>query len=104
MILSDDLWLYDTFEGMSDPTDEDVDFMGQRPTVCFANKTGLQSDSIWCFSPLEQVQSAMQATGYPEDLVNFRSVGKVEDTLPQTKPDKIALLTARYRLVRVDSL
>ena len=85
------LWLYDTFEGMSDPTEEDVDFMGQPADRLLGEQDRLQSDSIWCFSPLEQVQSAMQATGYPDDLVNFVP-GKVEDTLPQTKPNKIALL------------
>lgn len=85
------LWLYDTFEGMSDPTEEDVDFMGQTADRLLGEQDRMQSDSIWCFSPLEQVQSAMQATGYPEDLVSFVP-GKVEDTLPQTKPDKIALL------------
>ncbi|MDB2685719.1 TylF/MycF family methyltransferase [Mariniblastus sp.] len=85
------LWLYDTFEGMSDPTEEDVDFMGQTADRLLGEQDRLQSDSIWCFSPLEQVKSAMQATGYPDDLVNFVS-GKVEDTLPLTKPKKIALL------------
>ena len=85
------LWLYDTFEGMSDPTEEDVDFMGQTADRLLGEQDRLKSDSVWCFSPLEQVQSAMQATGYPESLVNFVP-GKVEDTLPQTKPNKIALL------------
>ena len=85
------LWLYDTFDGMSDPTEEDVDFMGQTAGRLLGEQDRLQADSIWCFSPLEQVKSAMQATGYPEELVNFVP-GKVEDTLPQTKPDKIALL------------
>ena len=85
------LWLYDTFEGMSDPTEEDVDFMGQTADRLLGEQDRRKSDSIWCYSPLEQVRSAMQATGYPEDLVNFVQ-GKVEDTLPQSKPDKIALL------------
>ena len=85
------LWLYDTFEGMSVPTDDDVDFMGQKADRLLGEQDRLQSDSVWCFSPLEQVRSAMQTTGYPENLINFVP-GKVEDTLPQTKPDCIALL------------
>ena len=85
------LWLYDTFEGMSEPTEQDVDFMGQTADRLLSEQDRLKSDSIWCFSPLEQVRSAMQATGYPESMVNFVP-GKVEDTLPQTKPEKIALL------------
>ena len=85
------LWLYDTFEGMSNPTEEDVDFMGQTADRLLGEQDRLQSDSIWCFSPLEQVKSAMQSTGYPEDLLSFVP-GKVEDTLLHTKPDKIAML------------
>ena len=85
------LWLYDTFEGMSEPTEEDVDFMGQPADRLLGEQDRLRSDSIWCFSPLEQVRSAMQETGYPESKVNFVQ-GKVEDTLPQTKPERIALL------------
>ena len=85
------LWLYDTFEGMSEPTEEDVDFMGQPADRLLGEQDRLQSDSIWCFSPLEQVRSVMQETGYPESKVNFVQ-GKVEDTLPQTKPESIALL------------
>ena len=85
------LWLYDTFEGMSEPTEDDVDFMGRAADRLLGEQDRLQSDSIWCFSPLEQVRSVMQETGYPESKVNFVQ-GKVEDTLPQTKPERIALL------------
>lgn len=85
------LWLYDTFEGMSQPTAADVDYSGNPADRLLGEQDRNQTDSIWCYSPLQQVQEAMAATGYPDSMVNFVQ-GKVEDTLPQTKPDKIALL------------
>lgn len=89
--LSRQLWLYDTFEGMSVPTGNDVDFMGQQADVLLAEQDREQSDSIWCFSPQQQVHEAMLATGYPEENIRFVA-GKVEDTLPTALPQKIALL------------
>jgi hypothetical protein len=95
LIAADDvnrkLWLYDTFEGMSEPTGNDVDFMGQPADRLLAEQDREQADSIWCFSPEQQVREAMLSTGYPEEKLEFVA-GKVEDTLPKTKPDKIALL------------
>lgn len=85
------LWLYDTFDGMSAPSSEDVDFMGQSASGLLAEQDREDAKSIWCFSPMEQVREAMETTGYPADKINFVP-GKVEETLPKTTPSKIALL------------
>lgn len=85
------LWLYDTFDGMSAPSSEDVDFMGQSASGLLAEQDREDAKSIWCFSPMEQVREAMATTGYPTDQINFVP-GKVEETLPKTTPGKIALL------------
>lgn len=86
-----DLWLYDTFEGMSEPSTKDVDFLGQDAAGLLADQNRDDEKSIWCFSPLEQVKDSMASTGYPEDRLHFVR-GKVEDTLPTTQPNSIALL------------
>jgi hypothetical protein len=79
------LWLYDTFEGMPEPESIDVSVVGLNAEEAWRRR------DAWCLSPLEEVQANMAATGYPTDRVRFVK-GKVEDTVPATVPDKIALL------------
>lgn len=81
---SRDLWLYDTFSGMSEPTKEDVDLGGTH-----ADATGKGSGS--CRGELGLVKSNMASTGYPGDQVHY-VVGKVEDTIPGQIPSSISLL------------
>lgn len=85
------LWLYDTFDGMSAPTDEDVDCWGQDADRLLSEQRRDDAKSVWCVSALEEVQSVIASTDYPQAQVNF-VVGKVEDTLPQQRPERIALL------------
>jgi O-methyltransferase len=76
-----DLYLYDTFSGMTEPTDVDVDFHGRRPT----------STSKWAIASEETVREALCSTGYPPSKMHFIK-GRVEDTLPGQAPDQISLL------------
>lgn len=86
------LYLYDTYQGMPAPTDADVgddeyDAHAHFNRTRFEDREG----SDWCYSPLDEVKHNVGLAGYPE--VNLRFVvGKVEDTLPKTKPERIALL------------
>ncbi len=78
-----DLYLFDTFAGMTRPTEVDVDYLDQ--TVWFdPNNPGAEAS-------LAEVQAAMAATGYPVDRVRFVE-GRVEDTVPRAAPDEIAIL------------
>lgn len=86
-----DLYLYDTFSGMTEPTDYDVAFDGMRAKDKF-NKTKIDSESSnWCNIGLETVKQNMQETGYPQEKIHY-VVGMVESTIPNNIPDKIALL------------
>lgn len=85
------LWMYDTFEGMSPPTHSDVDFQGHTADQLLQQQDVAQSASVWCRSPLEEVKSTMSATGYPLSKIQFVQ-GRVEETLPQQSPEKVALL------------
>jgi hypothetical protein len=85
------LWLYDTFAGMTEPTPEDVDFLG-RPAGHLLRQHGPgDAQSIRCVSPLDEVRGNLIRTGYPASLVRFVR-GPVEQTLRDHKPGHIALL------------
>ncbi|MGC1620303.1 MAG: TylF/MycF/NovP-related O-methyltransferase [Candidatus Acidiferrum sp.] len=85
--VSRDLYLFDTFEGMSEPTANDVDYSGKR-----ANEVMQENSSFKCAdAPLEQVREVLYGTGYPKDRIRFVP-GKVEDSIPGSAPDVIALL------------
>ena len=85
------IYLYDTFAGMTKPTEKDTLIADGSP----ASKTWkkLQKDNYneWAFSPIEEVKNNMLMTNYPQDNIVYVK-GKVEDTIPATVPDKIALL------------
>lgn len=85
------LWMYDTFDGMSQPTDQDIDFMGQTAETLLKQQDRHDAQSVWCFSPLEEVKTAMADTGYPLEKISFVQ-GKVENTLPTQTPRRISLL------------
>jgi hypothetical protein len=85
--VSRDLFLFDTFEGMSEPTVNDVDYSGKR-----AGDVMLENSGFKCAdAPLERVKEVLYATGYPKERIHFVE-GKVEDTVPGSAPNGIALL------------
>jgi len=89
---SRDLYLFDTFEGMSEPTEADVMFDGQKASDVLAaseRKDGVVN--YWCFAGLPDVERNLHSTGYPKDKLHFVK-GKVEDTVPGSAPAQIALL------------
>ena len=86
------LYLYDTFEGMPAPTSEDKNFKGQRADILLKKEESFKDNSgVWAYSTLEEVQHAMHLTNYNSSLIHYIK-GKVEDTIPKTIPNKIALL------------
>ncbi len=85
------IFLYDTFEGMSAPSEKDVSFAGETAAALLSSQEKKKQDSVWCFSPIDEVKNNLHTTGYPENLLQYVK-GKVEDTLPGTQPGNIALL------------
>jgi hypothetical protein len=87
-----EFYLYDTFEGMTEPTERDVMFDGQKASDVlrrFEKKEG--PGNYWCVAGLEDVQRNMRGTGYPEKRIHLIK-GPVEKTLPAQAPGRIALL------------
>lgn len=86
-----DFYLYDTFSGMSTPSDADVSFQGDKAHKTFSKLKISEDASNWCLSPLKEVKQNTFSTGYKKDKIYFIK-GKVEDTVLENKPKKIALL------------
>ncbi len=85
------LYLYDTFEGMMPPDAVDVDFSGRPATAQLSAQQRSEDSAIWAYAPLEVVRRNLASTGYPEDQVVYVR-GPVEQTIPATIPESIALL------------
>src|SRR5436190_9717769 len=83
------LYLYDTFEGMSEPTDADKSHDG----VAAADqlKATPRGTGVWCMAGLDDVRTNLSSTGYPKGGIHFIQ-GKVEETIPARVPASLALL------------
>lgn len=84
------IWLYDTYEGMSEPSEHDVFATTGESAIKTYTKND-RSDTFWCEASIEEVQKNMEKTAYPKNALHFIK-GKVEDTIPKTMPGPIALL------------
>jgi hypothetical protein len=85
------LWLYDTYAGMSEPTDRDRAFDADEPVSEDWEERKASADPTLAYASLEEVRRNMLAVGVDADRVEF-VVGKVEDTLPARAPASIGLL------------
>jgi O-methyltransferase len=81
------IYLFDTFEGMSKPDEND----GEKEKAEWEKNKVNEQINNWCLSPVEEVKANMATTGYPKDNLVFIK-GKVEQTILRTLPGKIALL------------
>lgn len=85
------LWLYDTYEGMPAPDENDYSKRSGPAKDKFEKTKISENSSDWCFASLEDVQANIALAKYPADKIHFIK-GKVEDTLPAQAPQTIALL------------
>lgn len=86
-----ELYLFDTFEGMSVPTALDVSVDGQKASALLASPRSTDPESPWCYAGIDDVRAAMRSTGYPAERIHYVQ-GRVEDTVPGNAPARIALL------------
>jgi O-methyltransferase len=87
-----DLWLYDTFEGMTEPTEHDVSPVEAPALESWRAAGGRPYPELFSgdFGE-EQVRRTLAATGYDERRLHFVA-GPVERTLPERAPERLALL------------
>jgi O-methyltransferase len=86
---SRELYLFDTFEGMTPPTDKDVTY-GGRP-VAELLESRPRTAKIWAVASLEDVRQGFETVPYPSERIHYVK-GPVESTLPGQAPAEIALL------------
>jgi hypothetical protein len=85
------LHLFDTFAGMTPPTEKDVVFNGATATELLQRAAKKEGETYWCIASLEDVTRNVLSTGYPKDRI-FLIKGNVEETIPRHAPSQIALL------------
>jgi O-methyltransferase len=69
-----DLWLFDTFEGMTEPAANDVDYSSKQAAEILEKDSGYKCAD----ASLERVKEVLQGTGYPAEKIHFIK-GKVEE-------------------------
>lgn len=85
------LYLFDTFEGMPEPSAHDRTVFGDSAAERFEARRRAGAGHDRTRAGIDEVRSNMASTGYPAQLVEYVA-GKVEDTLPARAPDEIAVL------------
>lgn len=83
------LWLYDTYSGMTEPEDVDVDFDGVSLKAVWATRKA--GEKMGFGGSVEDVQANMLKTSYPKHLMQFIA-GDVLETIPAQAPSRISLL------------
>ncbi|MCI5222092.1 MAG: macrocin O-methyltransferase [Candidatus Electrothrix sp. AR4] len=86
-----ELYLFDTFSGMTEPTGNDVDHFGVDASELLKQEERSKESMVWCLSGISEVQETMSKSSYPEKKIHYVA-GDVLDTLPDNAPEKIALL------------
>lgn len=74
------VYLFDTFAGMTAPTPEDVIAEDQSSALTVFQENQAEGHNEWCFAPLEEVRGNFQAQGLLSERVHFVK-GPVEVSL-----------------------
>ncbi|MFS0697090.1 TylF/MycF/NovP-related O-methyltransferase [Streptomyces nitrosporeus] len=84
-----DLYLFDTYEGMTPPTEEDLrrDGRSARELLDAQGK----DRPIWAVASLEDVRAGFEQVPYPKERLHYVR-GRVEDTVPGEAPEQISVL------------
>jgi hypothetical protein len=84
-----EFYLYDTYEGMTAPSDIDVSHDGVSAAEQL--QTTPRGSGVWCEASETEVRNNMLATGWPSPLIHLIK-GPVEQTIPTVTPGRIAIL------------
>jgi hypothetical protein len=90
------VYLYDTFEGMSSPTELDTDLLENQAKNLLENQDKNTKNSIWCYASIDDVKNNFKSCGITEDRFELIK-GKVEDTIPKM------IKTANISVLRLDT-
>lgn len=81
------VWLFDTFNGMTEPEDCDIDIENNKA------KDMMDVPIVFAFSPIDDVKDVLSKSKYNKDLIEY-VIGDVSETLLNIDniPEKISLL------------
>jgi hypothetical protein len=85
------LYLYDTFTGMTRPSEHDIRKRDRGEQITRWEASQREGYNEWAYAPIDEVRENLRATGYPDDKLVFVA-GEVQTTLPETIPERVALL------------
>ncbi|MCX4969711.1 class I SAM-dependent methyltransferase [Streptomyces sp. NBC_00654] len=84
-----ELYLFDTYEGMTPPTAEDLRRDGRSAQELLDAQA--KDRPIWAVASLEDVMAGFGTVPYPKNRIHYVR-GRVEDTLPANAPERISVL------------
>ena len=85
-----DLYLFDTFTGMTEPTERDIR-IGEGDYASEMLESAGKDSRVWAVASLEDVHEGLQTLPYPQERFHLVK-GPVEETVPDKAPATIALL------------
>ena len=86
-----DIYLLDTFAGMTKPDDRDLDLSGAAAAPVYQDSLERPVGERWCEAGIEDVRRNLATTGYPMSKIRLVQ-GDVEATIPAAAPEAIAYL------------
>ncbi len=86
------LWLYDTYSGMTAPTEQDIEASSGASAAHLMETTEVgDGNNVWAVASKEDVLQNLGRTGYPLDRFHLVE-GDVAQTLKYDVPEQISLL------------
>lgn len=86
------LFLFDTFDGMTNPSEFDRNVNGISANSLLKNDENKKEESvIWAYSTIEEVKKNMSKINYPSERIHFVK-GDVLETLPSNIYNDISLM------------
>ncbi len=81
-----DVYLYDTFRGMSEPGKFDAHVNNPNPSACHARWADAQKKvrNEWCYASLDEVKTRVLNLGYPTELIHFVEGDVCKTLTPQS--------------------
>lgn len=86
-----DIYLFDTFAGMTKPDERDRDHEGAAAAPVYDASIQRPVGDRWCEAGIEDVRRNLAMTGYPMSRFHLMQ-GDVESTIPGSAPETIAYL------------
>jgi O-methyltransferase len=92
-----EVFLFDTFSGMTPASDFDTDSLGVPAKAHLESTPRVTGNNVWCIAGIDDVRANVDSTGYPADLVRLVQ-GDVLETL-----EIEANLPAAIAVLRLDT-